>query len=554
MLPARDRINEIIVYASKADMLANTDGTLFDTGISSGTGRIEHPFFNELPAFGACNSAMFECEVSINADLTGKWIRVRTKAYATDVATTRTSYWSFAGKVDSCRKDVYADYRKLVAYDEINYLRSVDIGDWWSTYWATAPDTDLDDFLEDACEQFDVELDSNLTLRNVCTMKAEAQRDRSMAGCSFVQLLEYVGEVSAMYFYIDATGVLTASYLSKTTNVLALDSYIDTKHSTLGDDVSETFGSVLIYQASSQIYSDGNSEPAYVIRDNPLIDGMDTTELMDIFENHLDYVQDASGVYSGNIELIVSSLPDFSTARCVSIDSHKYFASRITVSGTQMIDMTLQCSTELSSGGTYKLYESQALERVATIDRNMGRNLQIIADSLESLRTTFSAMYTALENDLNEYKVEANTQIQQNALGIEENFTFTQNQISQINSTLTADGTAIENQGVTIADTESWRQITEAYIKTGLLYYDNGVEVVGIAIGQLTYEIVNGNKVIKRDGFYATYTGSDIVFYKGTTEVARYSDFAAIVNELSTRKIVMGNFVIDTTDGRFTIK
>lgn len=557
MLPARDRVNEIIVYPSKTDMLDNTNGTLFDTGISSGTGRIEHPFSEELPAFGACNSAMFECEVAINTDLTGKWIRVRTQAYVTDQATTRTAYWAFAGKVDSCRKDVYGNYRKLVAYDEINYLRSVDIGDWWTAYWTdtSTTDTELGDLLELACQQFDVELDANLVLRNSSVvLRAEAQRERSMAGCSFVQFLQYVGEISAMYFYIGTDGVLTASYLSKTTDVLTLDTYIDTKHSTLGDDASEIFGAFLVYQGSAQVYGSGTDEPAYVVRDNPLVDGMTTTELMDVFADHLDYLQDASGVYSGNLELIVSSIPDFYGVRCVSVGGHKYFATRITVSGSQMIDMTLQCSTELSAGGAYKLYESQMAERVSTLNRNFSRNLQIVADSIETLQTSFSAMYTALQNDLESYKVEANAQIQQNALGITQNYTAVQTALDGINSTLNATNTELAEQGVTVADTTDWRQITEAYIHTGLLYYEEGVEVYGLAIGQLTYETINGNKVITRNGFYATYTGKDIVFYKDTTEVARYSDFAAIVNELRTTKIVMGNFVIDATNGRFTIK
>lgn len=193
-------------------------------------------------------------------------------------------------------------------------------------------------------------------------------------------------------------------------------------------------------------------------------------------------------------------------------------------------------------------------EAMELLRANIIRTAEVLDEKMETYQQTIHGEVTALSSQFGAFRQETDNKITANAEAITQNLTFVQTLISETNENLAETDAEVTSQGDLVSVTDIWRQITEGYIKSGLLYYDNGVEVLGTAIGQLTYEYVNGNKVIKREGFYATYTARGISIYKGTTEVSHFADIEALIQFLVTTKITMGNFVIDTTDGDFTIK
>lgn len=182
------------------------------------------------------------------------------------------------------------------------------------------------------------------------------------------------------------------------------------------------------------------------------------------------------------------------------------------------------------------------------------KNAEVIEQQMDTMEQNLHGEYTALSSQFGTYREETDNKIEANANAITQNYTNVQTMIGETNDSLSETQSQVDSQGAVQTETSKWEAITKAYIKTGLLYYDGLDPIYGIAIGQIKIDENDPEECMLRQGFYATYTGSDIVFYKGTTEVARYSDMAAIVNELNTRKIVMGSFTIDTTNGRFTIK
>lgn len=182
------------------------------------------------------------------------------------------------------------------------------------------------------------------------------------------------------------------------------------------------------------------------------------------------------------------------------------------------------------------------------------KNAEVIEQQMDTMEQNLHGEYTALSSQFGTYREETDNKITANANAITQNYTNVQTMIGETNDSLSETQSQVDSQGAVQTETSKWEAITKAYIKTGLLYYDGLDPIYGIAIGQIKIDENDPEECMLRQGFYATYTGSDIVFYKGTTEVARYSDMAAIVNELNTRKIVMGSFTIDTTNGRFTIK
>lgn len=182
------------------------------------------------------------------------------------------------------------------------------------------------------------------------------------------------------------------------------------------------------------------------------------------------------------------------------------------------------------------------------------KTAEVIEQQMDSMEQTLHGEYTALSSQFGTYREETDNRIEANANAITQNYTNVQTMIGETNDNLADTNAVVSGQGAILSDTTDWKTITEAYIKTGLLYYEGLTPIYGIAIGQITIDENDPEKVMTREGFYATYTGSDIIFYKGTTEVARYSDIEAIVNQLNTNKIVMGDFTISVGSDGLTIK
>lgn len=88
---------------------------------------------------------------------------------------------------------------------------------------------------------------------------------------------------------------------------------------------------------------------------------------------------------------------------------------------------------------------------------------------------------------------------------------------------------------------------TNAYVKTGLLYYDDdGVPVYGMEIGQTN--AVNGEEVFDK---FARFASDRLSFYdKSETEVAYISDYKLHITHAEiTGSLTVGGYVMDTSDG-----
>ena len=86
-----------------------------------------------------------------------------------------------------------------------------------------------------------------------------------------------------------------------------------------------------------------------------------------------------------------------------------------------------------------------------------------------------------------------------------------------------------------------WQAETEAYIRTGIVDYDGETPVYGVAVGQnLTATEIDGERVIDRRNFRATFTARRLSFWQDETEVAYISD-----NQLSICGIrVLGDMAV----------
>ena len=89
---------------------------------------------------------------------------------------------------------------------------------------------------------------------------------------------------------------------------------------------------------------------------------------------------------------------------------------------------------------------------------------------------------------------------------------------------------------------------TNAYIKAGLLYYDDtsGATVYGIEVGQTN--TIDGVEVFDK---FARFTSDRLSFYdKNDVEVAYISDYKLVITNAEIKGVLtLGSYKIDTSDG-----
>ena len=192
-------------------------------------------------------------------------------------------------------------------------------------------------------------------------------------------------------------------------------------------------------------------------------------------------------------------------------------------------------------------YTEQSVDEAVSLLKDLiVKNAEVIESHMDEISQELHGEYTALSSDFGEYKEESTAQITANAQNITQNYTLVQNLQNDVSSLDDATAGAISDINNTLSGDASWMQQTDSYIKTGILYFDGLNPVTGIALGQIQTEIVNGEKVMKREGFYATFTPQELAFYKGDTKVAYVSNEQLYITNAN---------VIDGLDlGRYTIK
>ena len=345
---------------------------------------------------------------------------------------------------------------------------------------------------------------------------------------------------------------------------LVLDWYTTTPSATLTvanrilSDTSEE--SIVItgveIQTETETYISGLKDYALTISQNPLLkEGVQAVaDALNLVVNRFTYKAFSATVLS------MPHLYPMDGATFIDKDGNSFFVAitdwTFKLNGNTELRGRGESSKQASYVNPYgKTGQGIAVDEAIELMRaNIFRTAEVLNERVDSVQQTLHGEVTALSSQFGTYREETDLRIEANAQSITQNYTDVQSLISETNANLSATSNTVNEQGDVVSETLDWKQITESYIKTGLLYYENNIPVNGIAIGQLTYEEVNGKRVIKREGFYATYTGSDIVFYRGTTEVARYADFEAFVNRLATNEIVMGKFTLKADTNGWTIK
>ena len=185
------------------------------------------------------------------------------------------------------------------------------------------------------------------------------------------------------------------------------------------------------------------------------------------------------------------------------------------------IEVRTETVTETVSAKTTK--ETPA-ETFSSIKALIIKSADIVEAYYDEIDKKLAGEYVA-QSDFGTYKQSTAADIAANSTGITQNYTNIQSITSQV--------TEIENQQLA----------TSAYIKTGLLSYDDsGEPIYGLEIGQ-----TNDTGFDK----FARFTADRLSFYdRNDTEVAYVSDYKLyITNAEVTGTLVLGRYKLVTDSG-----
>ena len=156
--------------------------------------------------------------------------------------------------------------------------------------------------------------------------------------------------------------------------------------------------------------------------------------------------------------------------------------------------------------------------------------------SVENLNTVLGRDYVAI-SDFGTYLERLNAEISIDPEAIEQYYRF----VSELQA----------NVDAITADFLNYKVETEGYIRTGIVDYDNGVPVFGVAVGQnLTTVEVDGETVVEQKNFRATYTASKLSFWQDAVEVAYVSNNKLYINNITALgKVTVGKWDIDPAAG-----
>ena len=231
------------------------------------------------------------------------------------------------------------------------------------------------------------------------------------------------------------------------------------------------------------------------------------------FDIKLPNITDASD--AGKIEQIRSYLFQL-------VEQLNFALNSIESSETKVLQQrTKSATTSVGTG------EKEARATFNSIKDLIIKSADIVNAYYEEVTERLEGEYVA-QSDFGTYSEKTAQDIIKNSTGVETLFTNLQS--------ISTDLEKLEHKLIEV----------NAHIKSGLLYYDGGVPIYGLEIGQKN--TIDGEEVFNK---YARFTSDRLSFYdQNDTEVAYISDYKLyITNAQITGTLTLGRYELDTTNG-----
>lgn len=217
-----------------------------------------------------------------------------------------------------------------------------------------------------------------------------------------------------------------------------------------------------------------------------------------------------------------------------------------------LMPSTLTGTTSLNAEATF-----------ASIKPLIIKSADIVDAYYESIHERLSGEYVA-QSDFGMFEEQTTQDIFETSTAVTRSFTNIQEIKSGIDSSIDALSGAVGEVGTKVSDVETniskelidlKKELTNlnlslvevtANIHSGLLYYENGLPVYGVEVGQKN--VINGVETFNK---FARFTANGLTFYdQNGNEVAYISDYKLYITHAEiTGTLKLGGYLVETSNG-----
>lgn len=187
-----------------------------------------------------------------------------------------------------------------------------------------------------------------------------------------------------------------------------------------------------------------------------------------------------------------------------------------------------EISTAATRQGAQQQYDKLKSLVIKTAD--------IVSKELDTMTAELKGKYVAV-SDFGTYMEQLNAYLEANPDAVTQYYGFA--------AALQAD---TDEVGAAFRD---YKISTEGYIRTGAVYFENGVPIYGVAVGQdLTTTEIDGVEVVDQNNFRATFTAQKLSFWQDETEIAYVSNNRLYITNITVLEAVdLGKWRVTTDKG-----
>ena len=239
------------------------------------------------------------------------------------------------------------------------------------------------------------------------------------------------------------------------------------------------------------------------------------------------------------------------------VEQLQFALGNIDTSSQQGYVQTPQASTQTSQGYAMTPRIVEPIDAHSTFNAVKGliiKSADIIEAYYDEINSRLEGLYVA-ESDFGTFVQRTSQDIESNSTMVERSFTNVQEITGELANTIRGIKSDVDSsfEDIVGAIDNLNRSIiaVSANIKSGLLYYENGIPVYGLEVGQRT--MIDGVEVFDK---FARFTSDKLSFYdQNDNEVAYISDRKLYINHVEIRgTLKMGGFVKTVLADRSIVK
>ena len=165
--------------------------------------------------------------------------------------------------------------------------------------------------------------------------------------------------------------------------------------------------------------------------------------------------------------------------------------------------------------------EKQQLAQKSALKEMIVKSAEIVRTQMDEIRTTLETQVEAVSEQFGQINTQLTNEVNLTAEGLQQAISYIE---------------TLQQAGETSAE---FQARYTSYIHVGVIRYDNGVPISGVAIGK---DVTNPDGTVNPNKKLATFTADRLSFYTAGTEIAYFSNNTFhIENGEVTKSFKMGN-------------